>query len=770
MNVTKYLYNILDKLYSGDISVIDENSIKIINEATLDILKSNKINKDGVSILEISNILYNNTPMDKLPLDDGVYDLLFELYVNNKPDLKIGAPNLQFDEISDVGCNNININTPVNPIRILDMENMLYPDSLNARNESIQYTQYKPSIKPISFNSNMNNTNYISKRLTNTPHQYPELVGTLLKSKFVLNSQAIDKGVFSDPNVRTLERDFFQKHIEMGVINEDTQFSMILELKYDGVSVESEVSSYIHSARTRGDTSQNLAADLTPLLYKYPFINALGVIPDDNKFGIKFEAIINKYNLNKYNKLKNKEYKNCRTAISGLFSSSDAYKYRDLISLVPISTSLDIDRLVEVEFINEYYANNEKLTYAVISGDYKSILFQIKRFVEEAELMRTSLPFMYDGIVVSYIDTDIIQKLGRKNSINLYSEAIKFSALKTQTVVRGVEYTVGQDGSVTPMIYYDPVEFYGTIHNKSTAHSYQRFKQLNLRIGDIIDVEYVNDVMPYITKPDNSYNANNHNQIIQFTNNCPICNSILSTSKTGKTKYCDNIECQGKKIARIVNMMDKLNIKDFAEANLEKINRYSLKDILNISIEDATEIFPTDIMCNKLMNRIHELKTTPMEDYQIVGSLGFTNIAISSWKNIFKKYTLDELLLMSYDELIYNLNNVPNIGSIKAQVIAEELPYFLDDLVYISNMDNVTSHKYNNNSKKIRFTGVRDKELVDYVKKLGHDIGEGSVTKDTSMLIVPTETYESSKVETAKKYDIPIITINEFKNNLDMYL
>ena len=46
-------------------------------------------------------------------------------------------------------------------------------------------------------------------------------------------------------------------------------------------------------------------------------------------------------------------------------------------------------------------------------------------------------------------------------------------------------------GSITPMIHYDSVEFYGTIHPKSTGHSYKRFKELNLAVGDIICAEYV---------------------------------------------------------------------------------------------------------------------------------------------------------------------------------------------------------------------------------------------------------------------------------------
>ena len=46
---------------------------------------------------------------------------------------------------------------------------------------------------------------------------------------------------------------------------------MVMELKYDGVSVEADVSDRIISTRTRGDTNNNKAVDLSSLLEGYKF-------------------------------------------------------------------------------------------------------------------------------------------------------------------------------------------------------------------------------------------------------------------------------------------------------------------------------------------------------------------------------------------------------------------------------------------------------------------------------------------------------------------
>ena len=107
--------------------------------------------------------------------------------------------------------------------------------------------------------------------------------------------------------------------------------------------------------------------------------------------------------------------------------------------------------------------------------------------------------FAYDGIVVSYMDKNIINALGRENHVNKYSVAIKFNAMVRTTRFRGYQYTIGKNGVITPMIMFDPVEFNGTIHNLASGHSYERFKALALKYGDLIDVTYVNDVMPYVS-------------------------------------------------------------------------------------------------------------------------------------------------------------------------------------------------------------------------------------------------------------------------------
>ena len=763
MNFNIILQNIVNDLLNSNLSSLTSENVELINKLALQILSSNQLDDYlldiAEKILHISNILYNNTDKSILPLEDGVYDLLLEAYKKVVPNYQVGAEPVYFKPTDNNETKELKkifrvVEEPKN-------EDFLFKEELSKAPRISR----KDMLTPIMHKVDNEN---ISKRIVNTAHSYPKLVGTLDKCKFVLNKQAQDKGVFNDSNVKVLERDFFMKHMEMGILNPNRKFKMALELKYDGISVEADVSDKVLSARTRGDANEGIAADISPILEGYRFKHAEGIVNRNETFGMKFEAIMTYFDLHRYNELKGKDYKNCRTAISGLFSSSDAKQYRDFITLVPLATSIeDIDRQVEIEFMNKYYHSGEFLRYTIIEGNYLENLFQIKRFVDEAEYMRNFMPFMYDGVVVSYIEDDLIKALGRVNTVNKYSIAIKFNPLKKITTFRGYTYTIGQDGVITPMIHYDPVEFYGTIHNKSTGHSFERFKTLSLRLGDLIEVEYVNDVMPYVSKPDNSHNANNPNPIIEFIDTCPSCGNKLKVSESGKSVLCDNIECPERNIKRIVSMMQKLNLKDFSEAYISQISKYSLTELLNISVDEISFLGP--ITSQKFIDRMDEIKTKPIYDYKIVGSLGFDGIAIEKWKLILNNYTLHEILNMDHEILKESLVNIKGIGPITAQIICDQFDFFRTDLETISNMNNVESSKGIKSGKSIRFTGFRDRDLLNYLNDLGHDATDGGVTKTTDILLIPYENFTSSKIKKAGPNTL-IIPVNEFRANIDRYL
>ena len=383
--------DILNKLKSGNFNISIEEKI-LINDSALTMLSHSdeelKSRNDLLDILEnlvtIGNITYEHCDTDIIPLDNGVYDLLVEqlkrvAYDRYHP----GAIPIVFNTQ----------NQDFKPMLDKDSDEMIKPFTVMSEDDRIKYKDsFFPSIldmnKPFDPDAYIIKPFYteytaqnISKRLRNVAHNYPNLVGTLDKCKFVIDAQAKEVGAYEEDNVKILERDFFVPLLQKGIINMNTPFEIIGTLKYDGVSIEADVTDHIISARTRGDTDFDIASDLTPIFEGYKFPNAK---PLDRPIGMKFEAIVLYEDLVRMNKIFGTNYINGRTAIIGILGSSDARKMRDFITLVPLQCDFGPNvpaptRIQEIEFLNTYYASKEYIRWVIIEGVYTNVLFLTKK-------------------------------------------------------------------------------------------------------------------------------------------------------------------------------------------------------------------------------------------------------------------------------------------------------------------------------------------------------------------------------------------------------
>lgn len=778
---------ILNKLRNGFLSAALDNKAVINNyvSSVLD-MRVEDISEQDIDnigeILDIANIVYENADLDddEQIIDHGIYDKLVELYCRfRRP--KVGGEIVNFVDTHVNDEIETELRNPLTMLEDYKIDTMLFKEELFRQ-------QYTPKHYYAYDNSNLRCPiayNVVGDGGRNTRHEHPHLVGTLQKCKFVLISQAEAKGVLDDSNVKVLERDFFNLHFERGWLIGGDIIKGIISLKYDGISVDITVGrvKYADGYRveaingtTRGDAINEVGKDVTHVIGGYHFYNAN---PDlfATEIGLKVEAVMTYSNLHAYNIERERNYKNPRSAISSIFSSNEGWRYMKYITLVPLELDIpkdhDDSRLSEIEFMNEQLTTGEYFRYAVIEGDYLSALFQIKKFTDEAETSRDIIPIMYDGVVFEYTEVRLREGLGRKDAINLYAKAIKFNPIRKYTTFRGYQYTVGVNGVVTPMIYYDPIEFMGTTHNHSTGSSYGRFKNLELRLGDMLIVDYVNEVMPYVTKPDNEHNRNNTNPPEEFIKECPFCSKPL-VQVSDKTIKCANNHCPERVKSKMANMIDKLEITDIAENSVDKIPFRSFKDMMNCSLEDLSLLGEANSL--KFYEQIVDMRSRLIPDYVAVGSLGFSNIGRTLWKTILTNISLNEIVKLVYDNpdlLRTNLLAIKGIGTKIVDTIFDELDMFIDDMMYICSMMNVVASKGKVLGKKIRCTGFRDKALMEELRREGFDADDkASVTKDTFLLLVNSITNDSNggKYKNAMKYGVKIVERSEFMSNKDKYL
>lgn len=806
---------IFDELCKGNLNAaITTDAYKCISNNALEILKpdegynTNNVKRRIELICKICNILYNQTDLTVMPISDSVYDDLMNLYKLLDPHFQVGSTIVLFNE--QARKNTKKEEEGINPLKFRQYEErdevrQYYADRIMSFDQKDRFTYDEVFGEKTPLWSDGD----ISKRIHDTSHNHPQLVGTLDKAKFVLDSDAMELDLYDDPTTTILERDFFWKHIKEGIIKEDQELQMVLELKYDGVSVEADCTDIVVSARTRGDTGVGKASDITPILYGYQFPR--NKVLKDKEVGVKFEAIVKYTDLVALNAQRGTDYVNARMAINGITNSSDGYKYRDLITLIPLAIDRDDvpevqNRMEEIELLNSLFrTKGEPLRYCYIQGDYKTCLFLIKKFVEEAKYARQYLNFMFDGVVVSYLDEEIRNKLGRENYINKYSIAIKFDPLSVLTTFLGYTFTVGQSGNITPMIHYSPVEFIGTIHDKSTGSSVKRFNDLALKLGDIIEVTYNNDVMPYVKKVDNEHNRQNPNPLEEFPEVCPCCGTSLEFSKSRSSAKCPNWYCEERTVARITASLAKLGIIGFAEASVKELIEYSMYELLRDCkyLSDIFQMTKEELIWalgkadgDSLYEQIQQLKNAPIPDYILMSALGFSDLGKATWKKILTQIHLKddfndiyyhihvswphlnrdkkELYEMQLIWMVQEMENIKGIGRSITETINSEYQYFYRDIKYfIKNFNIVYSKDINmseSDQKIIRFSGVRNRELEELLCKMGHDAdGKAGVTKETDILIVPEAGHHSTKTEKMSA-EAQIIPILDFISGFDSYI
>ena len=741
-----FLVNCLTSLTNGYLLSDDDRSkIQDYCKYVLDV-DPKSVNDENVqirliNIIKIANIYYNNDFNGLLLIDDDIYDRIVVLLRQTSIPIPIGAPRIELKE-SIPNSNNTLLESKQGSLKqVVRFTNAgEYFNTLTSNATKSLYDDY-------IINPDDNDCSY--RKLRNTGHKY-DLCGTLDKCKFVTNLDAKSAGVFEDTSVMVFERDFLNPHIKKGIVNPN-DITIIASLKYDGISVEATVQGdTIISACSRGDMANNEASDLTPILGGMKFKRAEGISKQD-EFGIKFEFIVNNLNMGRLLKQYKVNYVNHRNAIIGLFGRLDARAFRDYMTPVPLESSLDTDRITEIQFLNKYYTKGLDLRHIVIRGNKSEVLKQLSEFVEEASNIRSFMPFAYDGIVVEYVDPNIRNTLGKLNSIPRYSVAIKFNPLKRQSIFTHYTYSVGYTGIIIPMAHFEPVDFMGAIHDKTTIHSYARFKNLRLCKGDKVNLSLNNDVIVYLTKAEDDNSREDREQYLEkFPTHCPSCGTKLEYSLSGDTAYCPNFYCRERSLNRIAGMLQKLGVKDFGLETVRALDIKNVIELFNVDTKRAQQVLGTNNGI-KFKKTIEALKEVEIADYRALASLGFPGIGNVTWLKLLQGAPIDVLLNGTIDDIAncYRQAKV-GIGPKTVRCIITERDHFREEIEFLYKNLKILNTPVGivRKHKIVVFSGVRDQQLEKLFEEKGFKISDSFVNGCT-VLVVPSIGFMSSKVKKA---------------------
>lgn len=210
----------------------------------------------------------------------------------------------------------------------------------------------------------------------------------------------------------------------------------------------------------------------------------------------------------------------------------------------------------------------EERGFIVIPYDHRN---NAKDYYDEIANNRDTIhntKFWIDGIVLKINDIELQENAGITSDRPKGQRAWKFKSKGAETVLLGVEWTVGHTGALIPNGRLKPVVIEGTKVSNVLLNNHNEIKRLGIGINDSVYVIKANDIIPKITK---LVKKSSDSIDISIPSECPSCgsNNIGHKSNVDNSQsamaYCLNTDCEAQiscKIKRWIKSLDILGIGD----------------------------------------------------------------------------------------------------------------------------------------------------------------------------------------------------------------
>lgn len=702
------LNNLYDELISGKKSV----------EEVSEIMKSSDMKKKTYMYLH-RDLISKNTPYNEEELHEIEMILKITQYIYNNSGMDTGLTDSEYDGLYSIIIANDGSDDTSAPI---------VPNSKNL-----------------------------------TTHKYPSLRGTLAKI-YYLNDNDETR---TNPNRKSLmewaasmQNKLYQSTgSKVNLLNEE----VFVFPKFDGVSAifELDEDGNILRVLTRGFTETNEAQDITRH-FQHLEPRAYHEFGKGVKYGLKTEIMMANKDLDYYNKTYRKNYKNTRSIVSAILNSDtyDPDKSR-LLKIVPLRVG-DID-------------GNQKLAREVMDFPYMRCRLKdtdvIKKFAFDHRYVFDEL--RCDGAVIYIINESLQKKLGRENNKNNFEVAYKFTEETAFSKLLDIEYRVGLFGRIAPVAKIKPVVMKGNTIDTVSLGSIGRVRDLQLRKGDKVKILY--DIIPYL-QFDEDCEHNKKHYPFELPMLCPSCKQKLEYSDSGDIATCVNPGCSYRIKGKILNYLNKMNIDNISYGIIDKLYEEGyVKDILDLyKIKDNFDEISNisgfgKISVQTWIDEIESHMVVP--DYVVLGSIGIEGISKKTFEKIMNVFDIEDLFEITDNMQVGKLCQVEGIKMKSAEKIIngiyenKQLIQDLDDILTIlASKGRVDISKFS-----VAFTNIRDEEKEKFILLHGGRIDD-SLTKKTTFLVVPTLNTESTKVDKAKKYGIPIIHIDDIEAKIAEYV
>lgn len=382
---------------------------------------------------------------------------------------------------------------------------------------------------------------------------------------------------------------------------------------------------------------------------------------------------------------------------------------------------------------------------------------------------RSSLNYEIDGLVVKCNDCDISDSLGEVDNRPKGQMAIKFPPLLAETRINNITWQFGITGRIAPVAEIEPVDVGGITIKRASLNNIEWIQQLDVAIGDKVEVCRSNDVIPIIVKAVDTSNREmvNGNPNINFPSNCPKCKGELV--RDGAYIICTNIECNGRTFGNIARW--------FSANDMIGFGPNTIREIISLGFDTPAKLYSMtqddlSVACNsekngkKLYSRLQDTRDVDLGTF--LRGLNIDTLGSTNSKRLERKFEeLDAVLSASVDDIA----SIDGIGKPTAKKIVEGLKIkknVISDLrqvIKIKNLSEVGPLAGLSGCITGQLWEPRPK-IQQKMREFGCEIKTG-VSKGLSFLAADDPDSGTSKNKKAKKLGIPVISGEQLKSILD---
>lgn len=562
----------------------------------------------------------------------------------------------------------------------------------------------------------------------------------------------------------------------------EEKYNYVCELKLDGIAVSLIYENgNLKTGATRGDglTGDDITKNLktiksVPLSVKSEIYR---------NFEVRGEVFIKKGDFERINEEQElrgeKTFANPRNTAAGTLKLKDSRE----VMLRPLNLFVYFLRSDDVEL--KYHSENLKILEELkfpVNKYYKRLngIDEVKKYCDEIEEIRDTLPYEIDGIVVKIDSLRQQETAGYTSKSPKWAIAYKFKAKQKTTGIKKITLQVGRTGTITPVAELEPVFLAGSTISRATLHNFDEIRRKDIREGDIAVIEKGGDVIPKVVE---IVKEKREAGLPEYPvpELCPVCNSKLERSEGEANIYCVNYFCPAQVQGRIIHFVqrDAMDIQGLGESITEIFTEKGfLKDIADIYVlkNRREELIRLERFgeksINNLLQSIELSKEKPFE--KVLFALGIRHIGERTAKILAKSFTdIDRLSSASADEI----SNVHEIGPKIAESVVE---FFKDKksrklieklqksgLKFQVDADTTKEEKEEFRNKTFVLTGTLEKytrtQASELIEKFGGRVSS-SVSKKTDYVLAGEEA--GSKLEKAKSLGVKIISEEDFKKML----